>query len=253
MGLEEPRSRYEQVADLLRDAIKSGMYPPGSMLPSQTQMSKTYDLHQTMIGRAIAALQAEGLVRVVKGKGAFVQDVPTVKRVRRIDRDYRNKTGGSSFAEEMRKSGVEPSTDLVQADVVDPPADIAERFALDANEQVLVRRRHMSGDGKLVQIAISYIPLRYAGSKNLAFPDTGPSGIYARLAERGYGPVRFSEDIEVRRVDAEEARLLQVPKTQMVFNITRTAIDSEDRPVEACVNIFSVDQYRLTYSWRQEP
>ncbi|MEU4824844.1 hypothetical protein AB0H37_23485 [Actinomadura sp. NPDC023710] len=50
----------------------------------------------------------------------------------------------------------------------------------------------------LIPIAVFYIPMRYAGSVALAMPDTGPSGIYARLADRGYGPVRFDEDIEVR-------------------------------------------------------
>ena len=32
-----------------------------------------------------------------------------------------------------------------------------------------------------MQIATSYIPMTYAGSTDLAHPDTGPSGIYARL------------------------------------------------------------------------
>jgi hypothetical protein len=39
--------------------------------------------------------------------GAFVQEIPTVKRVRRIPRGGAT---GSSFADEMRKSGLEPRT-----------------------------------------------------------------------------------------------------------------------------------------------
>ena len=50
-----------------------------------------------------------------------------------------------------------------------------------------------------VQIATSYIPMRYAGS-----PDIAIAGHRAewyrrpRLAARGYGPVVFTEDVEVR-------------------------------------------------------
>lgn len=253
MGLEEPRPKYQQVADLLRAAIKRGEYPAGSMLPSQNKLAEMYGLHQTMIGRAIAALQAEGLVRVEKGRGAFVQEVPTVKRTRRIDKDYRTSPGGSAFADELRRSGLTPRTELVKLDVVDPPPEIAELFGLDEGEQTLIRQRHMYGDDVPIQVATSYIPMRYAGSKDLALPDTGPSGIYARLAKRGCGPVRFVEEIEVRPSTLDEAKFLQIPKAQIVFEVVRSAIDANDKPVEACVNVLSAMQWRLTYGWRQEP
>jgi hypothetical protein len=49
----------------------------------------------------IAILRAEGLIRVEHGIGAFVQEIPTVKRVRRVPRGG---STGSSFAEEMRNA-----------------------------------------------------------------------------------------------------------------------------------------------------
>src|SRR5437879_495778 len=126
MSLEAPRSRYQQVADDLREAIKRGEHPPGSMLPSQPQLARKYGLNQTSINRAIAVLVTEGLVRVEHGRGAFVQEVPTAKRVRRIDRDYRSDPRGSAYADEMRKLGASPSTELVEVGPVLPPAEIAE-------------------------------------------------------------------------------------------------------------------------------
>ena len=126
MSLEAPRSRYQQVADDLREAIKRGEHPPGSMLPSQPQLARKYGLNQTSINRAIAVLVTEGLVRVEHGRGAFVQEVPTAKRVRRIDRDYRSDPRGSAYADEMRKVGASPRTELVEVGPVLPPAEIAE-------------------------------------------------------------------------------------------------------------------------------
>jgi GntR family transcriptional regulator len=253
MALEEPRAKYQQVADRLRDAIKSGEYPPGSALPSQTVLAKTYGLHQTMIGRAVAVLESEGLVRTEQGRPTYVQEIPTTKRVRRIDKDYRTNPGGSAYAEEMRRSGLTPRTELIELDEVDPPEQIAALFGLDEDERTVIRRRHMYADDIPIQIAISYIPIRYAGSKDLALPDTGPSGIYARLAERGFGPVRFVEEIEVRTSTPEESKFLRIPRSQIVFEVVRSAIDAEDRPVEACRNILSAAQWKLAYGWRQEP
>jgi GntR family transcriptional regulator len=253
MSLEAPRSRYRQVADDLRAAIQRGDYPPGSTLPSQPDLARRYGLNQTSINRAIAVLRAEGLVRVEHGRGAFVQEVPTVKRVRRIDKDYRSRSEGSSYAEEIRKSGLEPHTDLVEVGAVPPPAQIAELFGLGEAEEVLIRRRHMYADDTPIQIATSYIPMSFAGSVDLALPDTGPSGIYARLAQRGYRPVRFTEEIEVRSPTTDEAKFLRISEGQPVFEILRTALDVDNRPLEACANILAALQWRLSYSWRQEP
>ena len=110
MPLEPPRARYQQVADDLRDAIKRGEFGPGAMLPSQPELARRYGLNQTSINRAIAVLRAEGYVRVEHGRGAFVQEVPTVKRIRRIDRDYRTRPAGSAYAEQMEQSGLRPRT-----------------------------------------------------------------------------------------------------------------------------------------------
>ncbi|MGC4958286.1 hypothetical protein ACLQ2P_34260 [Actinomadura citrea] len=60
----------------------------------------------------------------------------------------------------------------------------------------------------LIPIAVFYIPVRYAGSVDLAMPDTGPSGIYARFTDRANGPVRFDKDNEVWSPTVEEQKRL---------------------------------------------
>lgn len=250
-SLEPPKARYKQVAERLRQAIKRGDYPAGSSLPSQPDLAREYNLNQSSINRAMAMLRAEGLIRTEHGKGSVVLEVPTIKRVRRIDRDYRTRPAGSSFAEELSKGGRTSRTELVVCGAVDAPADIAEVLHLVEHEQALLRKRHMYAEDKPVQIAASYIPMSVAGSVDIAVPDVGPSGMYARIAERGFGPVRFTEDIEVRGASESEASFLNIAPGQPVFAILRTAFDKNDRPVETCLNVLSALQWKLTYSWNQ--
>lgn len=251
-GLEAPRARYKQVAELLREEIRRGVYPPGETLPSQPELARRYDLNQSSISRAMAMLQAEGWIRTEHGRGSVVLELPTVKRVRSIDKDYRTKPGGSTYADELGKAGVKPTTKLVQCEAVVPPSEIAEVLHLGETDETLIRKRHMFAEDKPVQLATSYIPMAVAGSVDIASPDTGPSGMYARIAERGFGPVRFTEDIEVRGADDEEAHFLNIALGQPVFAVLRTAFDAEDRPVETCLNVLAALQWRLSYSWRQE-
>ena len=236
-----------QIAAELADSIRSGELQPGALVPSERELIERFGTTKSTAGKAIALLQAEGLVRTETGRGTFVQDIPKVKRVRRIP--PRGNGSGSSFAEEMRKAGLTPSTKLVQAEAGRPPAAVAEQLELGDDEQVLIRKRHMFTDGRPAQLAVSYIPLSVAGGTGLAFPDTGPAGIHARLAERGHRVERFVEEVESRRPDEEEAQFLRISRTQHVLEVTRLAFDRAGRVLEVTVNVFPSNLWRLSYEW----
>jgi len=244
--LETPRARYRQVADDLRAAIRRGEFTAGSVLPSQPDLARKYGLNQTSINRAIAILRAEGLIRVEHGIGAFVQEVPTVKRVRRIPRAG---SAGSSFAEEMRNAGLTPRTELADLATVPATPEIADLLHVEAGSPVVRRTRHMFASERPVQLATSYVPIEVAGSQDIALPDTGPTGLYERLAARGFKPARFAEDIEVRQPRREEAAFLRLTEAQPVLVVARTVYDAADRPVEAVINVFPSQQWRLSYEW----
>ena len=241
------RLTASQIAAELTDSIRSGELQPGALMPSERELIERFGTTKSTAGKAIALLQADGLVRTETGRGTFVQDIPKVKRVRRIP--ARGNGSGSSFAEEMRKAGLTPSTKLVQAEAGRPPSAVAKRLDLGDDEQALIRKRHMFTDGRPVQLAVSYIPLSVAGGTDLALPDTGPTGIHARLAERGHRIVRFVEEVESRRPDEEETRFLRISRSQYVLEVTRLAFDRTGRVLEVTVNVFPSNLWRLSYEW----
>ncbi|MBO0877407.1 MAG: UTRA domain-containing protein [Pseudonocardia sp.] len=247
MSTQRPAARYRQVANDLRNAINGGAYAAGDTLPSQPSLARRYGLNQTSISRAIAILDAEGLVRTEHGRGSYVVGPPSVKRVRRIP--PRGGGSGSSFVESMVKSGLIPRTELVRCEVVEPPAAIAESLDLASGERTLVRERRMFADEHAVQLAISYIPLDVAGGVELAHPDTGPTGIYRRLADRGHRVVRFAEQVDARRPAEDEAEFLRLSSGQQVLEVLRFAYDRSGRVVETVTNVFPAQHWRLSYEW----
>lgn len=246
MELQAPRARYRQVADRLREAIQRGEYGPGDPLPSQPDLARQYGLNQTSISRAIAILRHEGFVRVEQGRRAFVQEMPTVRRVRRIPH------GGSrdsSFATEMRRLGLDPKTDLVGTRVARAPAEIVERLGISDDQDVLIRQRHMYASGHPVQMATSYIPIDIAGGRDVADPDTNPAALYERLAARGHRSTHLIEEIEVRRPTIAEAEFLQLPEGHPVIVVVRLAYDQHGRAMDVAVNVLCGYQWRLIYEW----
>lgn len=63
----------QQVQNQLLDAINSGSYPPGSLLPSERVLCEMFGVSRVSVREALAGLAATGLIDVRQGKGAFVR------------------------------------------------------------------------------------------------------------------------------------------------------------------------------------
>ncbi|GAB2527183.1 GntR family transcriptional regulator [Nocardiopsis aegyptia] len=250
MKFAEDEVFYRRIVDDLRAKIQRGELKPGDKLPSFAEIASEYGVSSTVIKSAIQALKTSGDIYGRQGKGTFVSSRRRAQRVRRIPFD-RGKSAGSTFAQEMEKLGLEPSASLVKCEVEPASAEIAAHLGLPEGAEVLVRQRHMSASGRPVQLATSHIPMTVAGSIDIAFPDVGPTQMHGRLAERGHRPVRFSEEITIRRPFQEEADFLGVDGGLPVIVVTRTAIDAEGTLVEATVNVLDAYAWSLVYEWEE--
>jgi GntR family transcriptional regulator len=63
---------YLQLAQILRDRIKSGDLQIGRPLPSLQTLMQQYEISRGTASRATGLLVTEGLARSVPGKGIFV-------------------------------------------------------------------------------------------------------------------------------------------------------------------------------------
>ncbi|QFG26516.1 GntR family transcriptional regulator [Actinomadura sp. WMMB 499] len=74
---QRARPMYERVAADLRAQIESGALPDGTALPSEARICERYGVARYTARRALAELEAAGLVECVRGKGRYVRrDVP---------------------------------------------------------------------------------------------------------------------------------------------------------------------------------
>ena len=101
-----------------------GRYPEGSLLPSETALADTYGVTRMTPRQAIEVLKIEGLVRSEHGRGVFVGQRPTIRRLarNRFGRSYRE-TGKGAYDVEMRQLGLVPRTELVEVGPVVPPEE----------------------------------------------------------------------------------------------------------------------------------
>jgi GntR family transcriptional regulator len=151
-----------------------------------------------------------------------------------------------------RSSGSLTTGSPVEVDVLEVgpgkvPEDIAGRLKVRTGAKVLVRRRRYLADGFPMELATSYVPWKFADGTAMTETNPGPGGIYARLEEEGHRLRSFSEEVSARMPTPDEARSLRLGPGVPVIVVVRTAVDTDDVPVEVCDTVMAADRYVLSY------
>lgn len=138
-----------------------------------------------------------------------------------------------------------------QVDVREGQTDelVARLLEVDPGSRVWVRSRRYLLDGRPVQLAVSHLPADLADGTPITRPDPGPGGIYARLAEASAAPAQFVEDVRARPADADETAALSLGAGALVFDVVRTAVTNEGRPVEVNAMTLDATAYVLRYAF----
>lgn len=75
LKIREPIGKL--IAIQIEEAIFEKKYPPGSKLPSENDLCKQFGVSRTSVREALGALEAQGMIEIIKGKGMFVKQITT--------------------------------------------------------------------------------------------------------------------------------------------------------------------------------
>ena len=67
------RPKWEQIADVLRERIRTGELPPRTLV-SEVQLEAEFNVARGTVRKATAALRDEGLLVTTPGMGSFVAE-----------------------------------------------------------------------------------------------------------------------------------------------------------------------------------
>jgi GntR family transcriptional regulator len=83
LNYRDARPIYEQVKDSLRNLVITGALQPGEKLPSVRALASSLAINPNTIQRAYEALEEEGYLYTVAGKGSFAAPQSDINRERR--------------------------------------------------------------------------------------------------------------------------------------------------------------------------
>lgn len=243
-----PEHRYMKIADALKAAIDAGQYRTGDRLPGEHALASDFGVSAMTVRHALRVLKAEGLAESRKGSGVYVSAFRRI-RSRRVPRLAQDQWGNGKTmwdADDDRPLTV----DQVSVKEAAPPTPVAAALSLQGDEAACVRSRRYSVEGRPVLLATSYLPLSLVAGSAITRGDTGPGGIYARLADLGHAPRHYREEIVGGGVPTpSEANRLSIAMDRQVLRLCCTAFDADRHVVE--INNMTMDAaaYILEYEF----
>jgi len=73
LNTNSPIPLYHQLAEILQDRIRSGVYSPGEMIPSEIGLAKQYGIGRPTVRQAMDLLVQKDLIQRKRGSGTYVK------------------------------------------------------------------------------------------------------------------------------------------------------------------------------------
>ena len=239
---------YRRIAEDLRRQITSGALQPGSKLPSEDDLTKSYGASRNTVREAIRWLATSGRVASRSGQGTFVVQRPAPFVT--VLTEETETPGGAGVetpgSHNDRDQKTVPDKHLRDVKPEVATDAVADGLALPPGSDVILRQETRTIGDVTWSLEKSYYPFSFleAGAALLISPRDIPEGTVTYLAEKlGLREIRYRDMLRVRTPDADEARLFGLPEDGRipVFEIFRTGYDQRGKPMRLTVTVCPTD------------
>jgi len=225
---------YYQVQHTLSGRIRSGEYPAGSQLPSESQLSRMLAVSRVTVREALRALTDAKLVVKSQGKGTFVADpLPQLPGERRF----------TGYLEDLYEQLPRVTVRHIEISQIPVTDEIRRLLELPADESTVVRiKRARFVDAAPYAFTVNLLPLAIGGRIETALLRRMP---VVRILEEvlQIGIAGASEVFQAAAADTEIAYWLEVPVLSPVMHVRRLLLGAARRPLQVVNSYYRSDKF----------
>jgi len=213
---------YRQIRLLILKRLAKNTWRPGEMLPSETKLAQQFRVSQGTVRKALDELAGQNLVVRQQGKGTFVAQ----------------HTPHRALFHFFHLVGDDGSRKLPESRLISCASGRAEPrerecLALSSRAHVVRIRRVRSLDATPVIVESICVPAAQFQGLTDASPAELPNTLYAFYEQRFQVVIAHAvERLKAVSANAEEVRLLKLPRGAPLLEIERIALGHEHNPIE---------------------
>lgn len=231
---------WKQIRQALRRDILGGALAPGQRIPTELELADRFRVNRHTVRRALAELQAEGLVTIEQGRGTFVREQVLDYSVSRRTR----------FTENLSRQRLLPSGNLVGSGVVEAGREEAAALLIPPQRKLAMVEILREADRRPVSVAAHYFPLpRFNGIVDRFRAQGSITAALAELGVRDY--VRQTTCITSRMPTEREAELLLQPRNKPLTVLTSVNVDLSGVPIDYGVTRYASDRVQVVVNFNE--
>ena len=224
---------YQQIRQLLLQALEKGEWKPGDMIPSEFDLAKRFHVSQGTVRKAVDELAGEHILIRRQGKGTFVAT-------------HREPVVRFRFLRLAPSDGepVPAESEILWCRKVRANAEAADALDLKSGDGLIYIRRLLRFRGQPTVVDDIFLPAAMFKGLSMAVLAENAAPLYGLLEARfGVSMVRADERLRAVPASEDVAELLQIEPNKPLLRVDRVSYTYGDRAVELRYGHYLTDQY----------
>jgi GntR family transcriptional regulator len=228
---------YIQLKESIRSSILNGTLKYGDKIPTELELSESYNISRITVRNAILELVEEGYLVKKQGKGTFVSK-------RKIERKI---VHFLSFSEACKANGLTASSQVTKKEIIQPTPIERKALQLSDDDALLyLQRVRFAGDSPIM-VENNYFSYK---KYNFLFDKELNGSLYKTIEETIHvKPSRAGRtSLEIVRASGDETELLRVSSGEPLFYLECITFDDHDQPVHIGKQYIIGEGYKFTFN-----
>ncbi len=223
---------YSQIYASIKEDIEKGEYREGDNIPTEMELQEQYGVSRITVRQAVLALEQEGLLLRIRGKGTIVTGKPIFKE---------NLNQIKSFTDEMLDRGMTPGSQNVTIELVPAGPELAAVFSCEETKEIYHLSRVRTGNGKPLVLFETWLCL------SVPIPldsEAYRESVYALLKKSGAeSPVSVEDQFEAVIADETVRKALSLSKGAPVMKRIRKGTNRKGSVQEYTIGYYDSRNY----------
>ncbi|MDF1998828.1 GntR family transcriptional regulator [Peribacillus frigoritolerans] len=229
-----PLPIYFQIEEQIKRQIENGEFQAHDALPSEREYAEKFEISRMTVRQAINNLVNDGYLYRQKGRGTFVADKKLEQQL----------NGLTSFTEDMKARGLNPSSKLLSFEIIPADKKIASELHISLYAPVYeIKRIRLADD---VPMALETVYMSANLIKGLTEEIINLS-LYQYVENYVKLKIDYaSQTLESSIASELEVTYLAIPKHSPILFIQRNTFLIDGTPLEYVKSAYRADRYKFT-------
>lgn len=226
---------YYQLYDILSNDIKTGVYKPGELLPTENELIAEYGVSRVTVRKALDMLMNEGVIGKRRGYGAYVEQKRIEQTLKKV----------IHFSNDMEQHGYKSSVKMLANERVTANKTIASALSIPEGSPLIHVHRLRYANGEPMCIESAYL-----------IYDRCPEVLnynFAQISLRNYLAEQYQivwkkayQKIFAVKASAKISSCLNIKDGDPMIYIERISYDQNGSPGEYLQSYYRADFFYLT-------